>query len=600
MSDHDRDRDRVLTAWRDVAAQLPWAEPPDAVFAASGPRGAWFPGGRLNVAAACVDRHLPERRDAVAFHWEGEPEDRRTLTYGDLDREVRRFAAVLTALGIRPRDRVGVYMGLIPEAVVAMLACARIGAVHAVLPAVLPPDAVEQRLADVGARVVVTQDGAWRHGAILPLKARLDEAVAAVPSVEHTVVVRRTGVDVDWYEGDRWYHDLVEAVVPGTEEPEPFGAEHPLLVTHVANRRRGPAGIVHGSANFLAYLLGVHLALFRARDAAFWLAAEIAWQAGQSHAVYGPLVCGGTSVLYEGMLDTPTHARAWEIVERYGVGVLATTPSILRSLRAWSASDAREHDLRSLGRVVSAGEPLDPELRAWVRDRVPAGVDLVDGWGQTELGGVIAASDARGGAGGLDPGLDVVDDGGRPLPPGSVGELVLRHPWPGTFVAIEGGDIASMRCLTRYPGAYATGDRARRTPDGALAFLGRIDPVTSVAGQLVSLTEVEDTLLDHPHVLRAVVAAGRDARTSNAVVALVQPADGADRQRLAAELGRHVQETLGGLSRPRTVVFASALPGLPDADLRRAVRAVCAVHSTAATLEVTEAELRALSAAPPG
>ncbi len=275
----------TVTGWDAVARQLTWVREPHDTYVRDSARGRWLPGGTLNVAADCLDRHVEERRDAVAVHWEGEPEDRRSITYGELHADVCRFAAVLRSLGVRAGDRVVLQMGLIPEAVVAMLACARLGAVHAVMPSVLPPDALEARIADVAAKVVITQDGAWRHGVILPLKARVDEAVAAVRGVEHTIVVRRTGMDIAWYEGDRWYHELMELVSPPSEPAPNFPAEHPLFIVHLANRRGRPNAIVHGSGNFLAYLLAFHGGLLGRRDHTFWFPSEIGWLACQAHGI---------------------------------------------------------------------------------------------------------------------------------------------------------------------------------------------------------------------------------------------------------------------------------------------------------------------------
>jgi acetyl-CoA synthetase len=584
-----------LSEWARIAERLTWNRPPGEIHIPDPPpRGSWFPGGRLNVAENCLDRHLPERRGDVAFYWEGEPEDRRVLTYGELAEEVGRFAAALQSLGVEPGHRVALHMGLLPETVVAMLACARLGAVHTVMPAVLPPEALEERMANIGARVLVTQDGAWRHGVILPLKSRADEAVAAVSSVQHTIVVRRTGMDVAWYEGDRWYHELVADSDCEPAGLDAFPAEQSLCVGHVANRRERPTGVVQGSATLLACLIGVHSGVLGGREEVFWFPSEIGWLPSQAHAVYGPLVVGGTGVLYEGMLDTPSHDRAWEIVERYGVGVLMATPSLIQSLRGWSGTDLRGRALDSLRRLITAGEALDDDLASWLDSEVASrGVQLLDAWGETELGGIVAfnlPSDAPVDI--PDPGLDIVDHAGHALPAGRDGELVLREPWPGTLVALEADDLRDLRSFSRYPGCYATGDRAVRHEDGTLRFLGRIDPVISVAGQLVSLTEIEEALLEHPYVRRAIVSERRDGRLGVGVVALVQTDSGTDRDRLTVELSDHIKETLGGLSRPRTILFADELPGdLSDEQLRHAVRAFCSSHRIGATAELRGAEL---------
>jgi len=585
----------IAPEWDVVARQLAWAREPEQTYVGDSARGRWFPKGTLNVAANCLDRHLDDQRDAVAVHWEGEPGDRRSITYGELHADVCRFATVLQSLGVRAGDCVVLQMGLIPEAVVAMLACARIGAVHAVMPSVLPPDALEARIADAAAQVVVTQDGAWRHGVILPLKARVDEAVAAVRDVEHTIVVRRTGLDIAWYEGDRWYHELMEPVRPQAEPVRSFPAEHPLFIVHLANRRGRPNAIVHGSGNFLAYLLAFHGGLLDRRDHTFWFPSEIGWLACQAHGIYGPLACGGTSVLFEGMLDTPSHDRVWQVVERYGVEVLAATPSLIRHLRAWKDSPPRRRGIASLELFVSAGEAIDEDLAAWLRREVgTGGARIVDAWGQTELGGLVAFN--SGDRPVPDPGLDVVDGEGRSLPVGGEGELVLRHRWPGTCIARGSGDEVPARAFARFPGMYATGDRALRRPGGTLRFLGRIDPIITVSGQLVSVTEVEDALLEHPFVARAVVSERPDPRTNRAVVALVEPTGATvDREELAGELRSYIADSLGGLSRPRTIIFTDSVPpALSGEDLRRALGAMCTARPVAGLLSTTAAELAAL------
>jgi acetyl-CoA synthetase len=391
-------------------------------------------GGVLNASVNCLDRHLPERADQVAVHWEGEPGDRRTITYGALHAEVVTFADALRGLGVEPGDRVGLHLGWIPETVVAMLACARLGAVHSVLPASLPADALADRLSDLGPKVLVTQDGAFRHGLIVPSKNRADEALAAAAGVEATVVVRRVGVDVAWYEGDRWYHDLVAAPRPGSRkapageagEPALVEADHPLLIVPLAHRRGRPTWIVHRTGGYLVAAATVHRRALTARpDDVFWCAAEIAWIGGQSHGVYGPLACGATTVMSEGTLDVPTRSRAWQIIERYGVNALVTTPSVMRNLRQWVDTPPAEADLSSLRLIVTLGERIDPETRNWLDFEVGGGRALVaNAWGQTELAGLVAVSPAPAPAPAdpsgpstaavPDPGLEVVDSTGRP------------------------------------------------------------------------------------------------------------------------------------------------------------------------------------------
>ncbi|HEV7534871.1 MAG TPA: AMP-binding protein, partial [Acidimicrobiia bacterium] len=488
----------------------------------------------LNASVNCLDRHLPERADRVAIHWEGETGDRRTITYGALHAEVVTFADALRGLGVEPGDRVGLHLGWLPETVVAMLACARIGAVHGLLPASLPADALADRLSDLGPKVLVTQDGAFRRGLIVPSKSRADEALAAAAGVEATVVVRRVGVDVAWYEGDRWYHDLVAAPRPGARrgptagtaaagEPTPVPAEHPLLIVPLAHRRGRPTRIVHGTGGYLVAAATVHRrALSTGPDDVVWCAAEIAWIGGQTHGVYGPLACGATTVMTEGTLDVPSRSRAWEITERYGVNVLVTTPSVVRNLRQWVDTPPADADLSSLRLIVTLGERIDAETRDWLAFEVGGRRALVaNAWGQTELAGLVMVTPAPATPAVPDPGLDVVDAAGQPVSAGHIGELVLRHPWPGTFLDVEGTPETGDAWWAPYPGLYATGDEARREVDGTLTLLGRRDPVVSISGQQVSLTEVGQILDEHPLLTAVDVVAVPDERRGQALCACV-------------------------------------------------------------------------------
>jgi acetyl-CoA synthetase len=595
MADAER-----LRRWEVAADQLVWRRRWDAVYEPGEHGGRWFPGGRLNAAENCVDRHLPTLGGKVAFYWEGEPGDRRTITYSDLHADVCAFAEALRGLGVEPGDRVALYMGIIPETVVALLACARLGAVHAVLASALPADALADRLADVGAKVLVTQDGSWRHGVILPLKARADEAIPAADVVEHTIVVRRIGIDVPWYEGDRWYDELVAGPRPGAispvQPPEPIESTHPLLVAYIANRRGRPTGIVHGTGGFLTCAAAVHRdGLCVDPDDVLWMPSEIAWIGGQSSGIYGPLACGGTSVLFEGMLDTPTHARSWELIERYGVNTLATTPSVFRNLRRWTDSPPNREQLRSLRRVVTAGEPLAPDLLEWVRAEIVGDSAVVaDAWGQTELAGIVILSDRTVEGALPHPGPDVVDDHGRSVPANVKGELVLREPWPGTFVGVENEVAPAERPWHCYDGVYATGDWAVRDTAGRLHFLGRIDPVTSVSGQLVSLTEVREALLEHPFVEDAEVVDSVDrleGQTLVACVVLIDPAAGDPA--LAQSLRDHLHERLGGLAQPRLVLFVQAFPSdVAEEPLRQALRMLCTSDTSQHTI-ISEEQVRA-------
>lgn len=575
-----------LQRWAAAASALRWDEPPAAVLtrpAAGSPHPEWFPGGRLNVAVNCVHRHLASRADQVAVHWEGEPGDRRSLTYADLDREVIALADAFAGLGISAGDRVALHVGPVLEAVVAMLACARLGAVHAILPAVLPADALIDRLRDLRPRLLLTQDGAWRRGVILPLKSRADEALTAVGSIEETVVIRRTGVDVPWFEGDRWYHELVAAPRPGHPsggtEPRSVPSSAPLLLAYVASRRGRPTGVVHGTAGLLAYCLELHRTFAPGDGEVLWTPAELGWTASQTHGILGPLCAGGTAVLYEGMLDTPTHARAWDIVQRYGVSTLLATPSVARALHHWVDAAPTPEQVASLSLIVTAGEAIDAQTERWLRDEVGRGrVAVVNGWGQTELGGVVAVQPDPPWGGAPDAALEVVDAAGVPVQPGQDGELVLQRPWPATALGVHGAPEVLLGRDAARPGSYVTGDRARRRTDGTIEFLGRTDRVFSVSGQLVSATEVKDALEEHPFVRRAEAVDRPDPRTGRAVVGCVELTPEADADvAMATDLRLHVHELLGGLAKPRTVAFVEAFPdGAEGEALVRALQGLCA------------------------
>lgn len=591
------ERGDALSAWGAWGGRLQWATTPDAVHVGVAPDDRWFPGGRLNVAENCLDHHLPHAADRPAVHWEGEPGDRRTLTYGELADEVRAAAGALRDLGVAPGDRVAVYAGWIPETVVTMLACARLGAVHAVVPAPLPPEALADRLALLSPKVLVTADGAWRRGAVLPLKAAADEALAAVEGVEATIVVRRVGLDVPWYEGDRWWTDLVDAARDGAADVAPavVDADAPLLALFVGGERGLPLGFVHRSAGFLAYTLALHETVMTSSvDDVMWCAVDVGWVAGQSHGVYGPLVAGATCVMYEGTLDVPDHERAWEIVERYGVASLMTTPSVVRALRQWSDEAPPRDRGRSLRRVVTGGEPLDEATSAWLREQVLApGAVIADVWGQTELGGGVLVRRRQGDMDPLpDGGFDIVGAEGLPVRRGDRGELVLRHPWPALYVRLLRDGGGDPRHHWRWNGLYASGDAAMRDDGGGVVVLGRIDHAVSVSGQLVSAREVRQVLVEHPYVADAEVVHREEPDGGHVVVACVVLRAPAERgAALAGELRAAVREVLGGLAQPRGVVFCDAFPeDVPRPVLHRTLQRLVAARRDDAVV-VTAAEV---------
>jgi len=561
------------SAWAEVAEQITFDTAYGELWHPGPHSGEWFTGGTLNLSVNCLDRHLAERGEQVALHWEGEPGDRRSVSYAALHEEVLALTRGLRGMGVGPGDRVGLHLGWLPETVVAMLACARIGAVHTLLPAPLPAEPLADRLALLDLTVLFTQDGAWRHGTVLPLKARADDALLAAGSVQHTIVVRRTGMDVAWFEGDRWYHDLVAATRPGqsagsgggggdggtaAEAPLSVPADHPVATVPLANKGGHQVSIVHGTGTMLAGAVAVHRHL--RTGGVFWCAGDIAWAVTQFHGIYGPLACGDTTVMYEGTLDVPTHQRAWDIIARYRVEALVTSPSVVRTVRGWAREMPVVSAIPSLRRVVTAGEPVEPDLAEWLVDAFGGGhLEVGDAWGQLELGGIVRVT-------GLDPadelpdcGLDIVDHDGERVADGDTGEVVLRLPWAGTMVGIEGPqvDVAETH-WSRHPGSYATGDLAMRHTDGAVMFLGRADDVVSISGQLVSLREVREVLAEHPYVAQAEVTWRKDPELGRSLVAAVSlsPEVGRDPDldAVAVELMEAVRELMGGLARPRAVL----------------------------------------------
>jgi len=526
-----------------------------------------------------VSTVISRSAEQVAIFWEGEPGDRREITYRALHEEVVAVAGVLREMGVRVGDRVALHLGWLPEAVVAMLACARIGAEYTVIPVPLPVEALALRLDEFSPRVLFTQDGGWRHGAILPLKARADDALEATSSVEHTIVVRRTGVQVSWFEGDRWYHEVVARANPSGGVPEDVPAEHVVAAVHMANRRGRPVAVRHGTANLAVSALAVHRHGLAQGDV-FLCAGDLAWLGAQAHGVFGPLLDGCAAVMYEGTLDVPAPDRTWSIIERYQVTSLLTSPSIVRSLRGWSLA-APEASTDSLRRVTLIGEPLEGDLRGWLSGVVGPQVAVADGWGQVELGGIVAIDQPVAPDLLPNPGFAVLDEHGEPVRSGQSGEWVMLGPWAGTMRAVhsaEGDPTASH--WTGHPGLYATGDIARRSDSGALEFLGRTDEVVSVSGQLVSLTEVRRALIEQPFVLDAEVVERTDPRLGRSLAAVVVlHTDAPSDARTIRELQDAVRELLGGLSRPRAMLLLDRFGDGLDQVVRRKALAALAARS---------------------
>jgi acetyl-CoA synthetase len=560
---------RELITWdRDWDQVLDWSDSPFAK---------WFVGGTLNVAYNCVDRHVEAGYgDQVAIQWEGEPGDARTITYADLQREVAKTANALLELGVEKGDRVAIYMPMIPETAIAMLACARIGAPHSVVFGGFSSDALKGRILDADARVVITSDGGYRRGSAHSLKPAVDAAVAECPNVHTVLVVRRTGQDIDWTEGrDRWWHDVVDSQ-SDQHAYEPHDSEHPLYILYTSGTTAKPKGILHTTGGYLTQVAYTHRNVFDLKPDTdvFWCSADIGWVTGHSYIVYGPLANRATSVMYEGTPDTPHKGRWWEIVAKYGVTILYTAPTAIRTFMKWGDDIPAAHDLSSLRLLGTVGEPINPEAWIWYRkniggDRTP----VVDTWWQTETGGIMISplpgvtSTKPGSAMTALPGIsaDVVDDTGASVPKGGGGYLVLTEPWPAMLRTIWGDperykDTYWSRFADQ--GYYFAGDGAKKDEEGDIWLLGRVDDVMNVSGHRISTTEVESALVSHEKVAEAAVVGATDPTTGQGIVAFVilraEAGDGGDG--IAAELRNHVAKEIGPIAKPRQIMVVPELP----------------------------------------
>jgi acetyl-CoA synthetase len=598
-----------LAFWARQAEQLQWARRWDEVLDWSdAPFAKWFVGGRLNASVNCLDRHVSAGYgDQVAIRFEGEPGDTRTLTYADLLRQVSRAAHALTELGVRAGDRVAIYLPMIPEAAIAMLACARVGAAHSVVFGGFSAEALHSRIVDAEASVVITADGGYRRGSAFALKPTVDEAVAASPSVRHVLVVRRTGQDVAWSGKDVWWHDIVDRQ-PDKHDPEDFDAEQPLFILYTSGTTAKPKGILHTTGGYLTQVTYTHRNVFDLKPDTdvFWCTADIGWVTGHSYIVYGPLANRATQVMYEGTPDTPHRGRFWELVEKYRVTILYTAPTAIRTFMKWGEDIPAGFDLSSLRLLGSVGEPINPEAWMWYRrviggDRCP----IVDTWWQTETGAIMISplpgvSETKPGSAMRPlPGIaaDIVDDRARPVPNGSGGYLVLDQPWPGMLRGIW-GDPQRYRDTywSRFPGRYFAGDGAKKDEDGDLWLLGRVDDVMNVSGHRISTTEVESALVSHPAVAEAAVVGATDATTGQAIVAFVIARGGAPEEtdELVAELRSHVAKEIGPIARPRDLFVVSELPKTRSGKImRRLLRDVAEHREMGDTTTLTDAGVMA-------
>ncbi|HZU81202.1 MAG TPA: acetate--CoA ligase, partial [Acidimicrobiales bacterium] len=562
--------------WAEQARALDWFTPWTKVLEWQAPFAKWFVGGTLNVSHNCLDRHVQAGLGGrVAFHWEGEPGDTRTITYAELLAEVERFANVLKSLGVRRGDVVAIYMPMVPELPVAMLACTRVGAAHSVVFGGFSPDALRDRINDASAKVLVTADGGWRRGQAVPLKVNADVALAATPSIEHVVVVRRVeeaAGEVPMADGrDHWWHELMA----GAEEhcpAEPMEAEDLLYLLYTSGTTAKPKGIMHTTGGYLTQVAYTHRAVFDLHPDTdvYWCAADIGWVTGHSYIVYGPLANGATSVMYEGTPDFPDKNRWWQIIERYGVTILYCAPTAIRTFMKWGSSFPERNDLSSLRLLGSVGEPINPEAWVWYwrhigGERCP----VVDTWWQTETGAIMISP--LPGLTVCKPGsatfplpavaAEVVDDEGRAVQRGG-GYLTLVRPWPAMLRGIYGDPERYAKTYwSRFPGRYFAGDGAKVDDDGYLWLLGRVDDVMNVSGHRISTTEVESSLVTHSTVAEAAVVGAKDDTTGQAIIAFVTLRAGEEQSTARGEeLRKHVAQHIGPIARPKTVIFTDELP----------------------------------------
>lgn len=586
-----------LGFWAEQARYLTWATDFDQVLDWSdAPFAKWFVGGTLNVAYNCVDRHVENGfGNQVAIRFEGEPGDRRDITYAELQDDVSRAANALIELGVTAGDRVAIYMPMIPEAIVAMLACARIGAAHSVVFAGFSSEALRSRIEDAQAVLVITADGQNRRGSAMPLKPAVDEAVAESPSVKNVLVVKRTGTDVDWNDGlDVWWHDIVERQ-SADHTPEAFDAEHPLFILYTSGTTGKPKGILHTSGGYLTQASFTHRNVFDLKPAedVYWCTADIGWVTGHSYIVYGPLANRATQVVYEGTPDTPNKDRWWDIVERHGVTLFYTAPTAIRTFMKWGDELPKSHDLSSLRLLGSVGEPINPEAWMWYRDVIGGGdCPIVDTWWQTETGAIMISplpgvtACKPGSAMGALPGIGmaVVDDKATPVGNGGGGYLVLTEPWPSMLRGIWGDPERFKETYwSRFPGMYFAGDGAKLDDDGAIWLLGRVDDVMNVSGHRISTTEVESALVSHEAVAEAAVVGAADETTGQGIVAFVilrggVPEETAKGEQLVKDLRDHVAKEIGPIAKPRQIMVVPELPKTRSGKIMRRLLRDVAEH----------------------
>ncbi len=570
---YERAKNDPESFWGEYAREeLHWFEPFTKVLEWNEPYAKWFVGGKTNISYNCLDRHLESpRRHKAAIVWEGEPGDQRVLTYGQLHREVCRFANVLKQLGIEKGDRVSIYMPMVPELAIAMLACARIGAVHSVIFAGFSAEAIAERNHDAEAKLQITADGGWRRGKVLPLKETVDQALEKSPTVQKCVVLRRVGNDVTMKEGrDYWWHELMEEA--STDCPaEPLDSEHPLFILYTSGSTGKPKGIRHTTAGYNLYTKKTFEWVFDYRDEdLFWCTADCGWITGHSYIVYGPLSAGASVMMYEGAPNWPAEDRFWDIIEKYRVNTLYTAPTAIRAFIKWGDEHVEKHDLSSLRLLGTVGEGINPEAWMWYHEKIGGGrCPIVDTWWQTETGGIMmsplpgATPTKPGSCTKPLPGIipRIVDAQGNDVPVGHGGWLVIAKPWPGMLRGIWGNEERYVeQYWSKIPHCYLTGDNARVDEDGYYWIMGRIDDVINVSGHRLSTIEVESALVSHPAVAEAAAVGRPDEIKGQAIAVFVVLKDAEPSDALRDELRQHVRQEIGALAQPDDVRFTTALP----------------------------------------
>ncbi|MFD3005040.1 acetate--CoA ligase [Thermus tengchongensis] len=577
--------------WGRVASELHWFEPWQKVLEGDLPHAKWFVGGKTNLAYNALDRHVQTwRRNKAALIWEGEPGEERVLTYHDLWREVQKFANVLKRLGVKKGDRVTIYLPMIPEAAIAMLACTRIGAIHSVVFGGFSSGALAERIRDAEAKVLITADGGYRRGQVVPLKQNADEALKEVSTVEHVVVVRRTGEEVPWTPGrDHWWHELMEAASDRCEA-EPMEAEEPLFILYTSGSTGKPKGVLHTLGGYMIYVYLTTKLVFDLKDEdVYWCTADVGWITGHSYVVYGPLLNGATTVMYEGAPNWPEPDRFWQIVDKYGVNILYTAPTAIRAFMKWGEGWPLKHRLDSLRLLGTVGEPINPEAWLWYYNVIGKGrCPIVDTWWQTETGGIMITT--LPGAHAMKPGHagkpffgvkpEILDSEHKPVEnPDEGGHLCITRPWPSMLRTVWGDpDRFLQQYFSQHPGNYFTGDGARRDKDGYYLILGRVDDVLNVAGHRLGTMEIESALVSHPAVAEAAVVGRPDPLKGEAIVAFVTLKEGnAPSEALRDELKAHVAKVIGPIARPDEVRFTDALPKTRSGKImRRLLRQIAA------------------------